>query len=47
MNSNVAQLLLLLAAGIGGTSALQAALRRHSGDRRSFRVGRHLMRPDG
>ncbi|OYD60936.1 hypothetical protein [Rhodococcus sp. OK302] len=44
MNANVAELLLVLAAGIGGTAALQAVLRRR-GSRRSFRLGAHLMQP--
>ncbi|WP_175393677.1 hypothetical protein [Rhodococcus globerulus] len=43
MNTNVIELLLVLAAGIGGTAALQAVLRGRG--RRSFRLGAHLMRP--
>ncbi|WP_172936765.1 hypothetical protein [Rhodococcus sp. MS16] len=43
MNTNVIELLLVLAAGIGGTAALQAGLRRR--DRRSSRLGTQLMRP--
>lgn len=45
MNANVAQLLLLLAGGIGGA----AALRRHDRFRprhRPLRLGAHLMRLD-
>ncbi|WP_172937492.1 hypothetical protein [Rhodococcus sp. MS16] len=44
MNINVIELLLVLAAGIGGTAALQAALRRRE-SRRSSRLGAELMRP--
>lgn len=44
MNTNVIELLLVLAAGIGGTAALQATFRRRDG-RRSSRLGTELMRP--
>lgn len=44
MNANVSPLLLVLAAGLGGTAA---ALRRRTGERRSFRTGKHLLRPHG
>lgn len=50
MNTNVAELLLVLTAGIGGTVALRTALRRaggHDPRRRSFRLGAQLMRPHG
>ena len=50
MNANVAQLLLVLTAGIGGILALQARLRRsdaRSRDRRSVRLGGRVMWPDG
>lgn len=47
MNATVAQLLLVLASGIGGTVALQTVQRRdRSGPRRrSARLGARLMRP--
>jgi hypothetical protein len=44
MNTNVAELLLVLTAGIGGTAAIQAVLR-HRRSSRSLRLGTHLMRP--
>ncbi|MGW0043372.1 hypothetical protein [Rhodococcus sp. NPDC003348] len=47
MNTNVAQLLLVLTAGIGGTAAAQATLRRRDrrGPRpRPLRLGEHIMR---
>ncbi|OYD61370.1 hypothetical protein [Rhodococcus sp. OK302] len=44
MNANVTQLLLVLTVGIGGTAALQAALRRRGSQ--ASRLGVHLMRPD-
>ncbi|WP_345342625.1 hypothetical protein [Rhodococcus olei] len=51
MNSNVAQLLAVLAAGIGGTAMLQGAFRQAPGGRgprrRSFRAGEHLLYPHG
>jgi hypothetical protein len=43
MNTNVIELLLVLAAGIGGTAALHAGLRRRG--RRSSRLGIQLMQP--
>ncbi|SDD43772.1 hypothetical protein [Rhodococcus tukisamuensis] len=46
MNTNVAQLLLVLTAGIGGTAALQAALRRpdrRDPRRRSFCTGERWL----
>jgi NAD(P)H-dependent flavin oxidoreductase YrpB (nitropropane dioxygenase family) len=43
MNTNVAQLLLILAGGIGDAAVLQAALRRRGPSRRSFALGAHIM----
>ncbi|MCZ4589250.1 MULTISPECIES: hypothetical protein [Rhodococcus] len=46
MNLNVALLLLVLAGGIGGTAAVQAALRRSAGRRRGRGEGA-VFRVDG
>ncbi|QSE85927.1 hypothetical protein [Rhodococcus koreensis] len=46
MNLNVALLLLVLAGGIGGTAAVQAALRRSAGRRRGHSEGA-VFRVDG
>ncbi|MFC9788144.1 hypothetical protein [Rhodococcus sp. NPDC127528] len=51
MNTNVAQLLAMLAVGIGGTAAVQAARRQSPGQRgqhrRAFHLGSRIMRPHG
>lgn len=48
MNANVAQLLLLLAGGIGGIAAVQARFRwtrRTAQNRRSFELGASTLHP--